>query len=90
LVTRLLVVSFDSLYTENNIGNGGAIQLSEALKANTALTALDLFSKRHVTSFHSLSTDNKIGSEGAIKMAEALISNPSLTTLNLGSNRLIA
>jgi hypothetical protein len=40
-VTYLLFHSF-SIHTENKIGDEGVIKLSEALKSNTCLYALDL------------------------------------------------
>jgi hypothetical protein len=51
-VIDLLFLSF-SLNTETNIGDEGAIKLSEALQSNTSLTTLNLSSNRLVASLHS-------------------------------------
>jgi hypothetical protein len=64
------------------------IKLSEALKSNTSLTALDLYSKACCFISFSRNTDNNVGSEGVTKLSEVLKSNTSLTKLNLGGNRL--
>ena len=68
--------------------------MSEALKSNTTLTALDLRCeerrhKRHPSAIHSFSflfasTDNNVGDTGATSLCEALKSNTTLTTLYLG------
>ena len=70
--------------------------MSEALKSNTTLTALDLGCKykrrRHrikvlfnnkLCFFLILSTDNKIGFAGTKALCEALKSNKTLMKLNL-------
>ena len=59
--------------SENNIGDGGARRLSEALKKNQSLTSLVL-------------VDNNIGDEGARSLSEALEKNQSLTSLDLWGN----
>jgi Ran GTPase-activating protein (RanGAP) involved in mRNA processing and transport len=86
----LLIHSF-LLNTGNNIGTEAAIKLSEALKSNSSLTRLNLWSNKLVSSVHSfsLNTGTNIGEEGAIKLSEALKANSSLTSLNLGGNGLV-
>src|SRR5690606_29195462 len=79
------VTHFISLNTANNIGSEGAIKLSEALKVNTSLTWLDLYSNGLVASFHSHSIQI-IKLVGAVKLSEALKLNTSLTYLNLRGN----
>ena len=81
--------------TGNEIGDTGATSLSESLKSNTTLTALDLRSedKRKKThkdihqqftlSFLFSSTDNEIGDTGATSLSESLKSNTTLTRFNL-------
>ena len=72
--------------------------MSEALKSNTTLTALNnggedkrkKTHKRHPSTIHYFSflfssTGNKIGDTGATSLSEALKSNTTLTTLNLWS-----
>ncbi|KAF9355426.1 hypothetical protein BGX26_006576 [Mortierella sp. AD094] len=59
----------------NQIGDEGALALSETLKTNTTLTTLDLES-------------NRIQKEGALALSEALKTNTTLTTLNLQSNEI--
>jgi hypothetical protein len=83
-VTDCCFISF-SLNTDADIGNEGAIKLSEALKANSSLASLLLRSSLHFISF-SLNTDSGIGSEGGIKLSEALIGNTSLKSLDLWGN----
>ncbi|WP_341792955.1 leucine-rich repeat domain-containing protein [Rickettsia endosymbiont of Ceutorhynchus obstrictus] len=60
---------------DNNIGEGGAKELAEALKSNNSLTSFSLSS-------------NNIGEGGAKELAEALKSNNSLTRLDLSSNNI--
>ena len=82
--------------TGNDIKDIGATSMSEALKSNTTLTALDLSCqdkrekthKRHPSTNHSFflhftSTDNNIDEKGATSMSEALKSNTILTKLNM-------
>ena len=69
--------------------------MSEALKSNTTLTALYLWSEdkrhaRHPSTIHSFSflfttTGNKIGDIGATSLSDALKSNTTLTALYLWS-----
>ena len=80
--------------TVNDIGDTGATSLSDALKSNTTLTKLNLFSqhKRNNTQmtpinnplFSTLkSTANNIGDTGATSLSDALRSNTTLTRLDL-------
>ena len=81
--------------TDNYIGETGATSLSEALKSNTTLTELDLWSedkrkkthKRHPSTIHSCIiftiTGNNIGDTEATSLGEALKSNTTLTAFNL-------
>ena len=70
--------------------------MSESLKSNTTLTALDLESedkrmkthKRRPSAIHSFhftftSTGNDIGERGATSLSESLKSNTTLTALDL-------
>ncbi|KJE97551.1 hypothetical protein CAOG_09082 [Capsaspora owczarzaki ATCC 30864] len=59
----------------NRIGNAGAQAIAVALKVNTTLTQLDLWS-------------NQIGDEGAQAIAEALRANTTLTWLKLSYNQI--
>ena len=61
--------------SSNNIGDGGAIALAEALKVNASLTVLYLMS-------------NGISPAGASALAEMLKLNTSLTVLNLNYNNI--
>ena len=74
----------------------GATSLSEALKSNTTLTRLHLWSEdkkkedtqktsinNSLFSFLFIPTGNKIGDTGAASLSEALKSNTTLTKLNL-------
>jgi hypothetical protein len=74
----------------NNIGNEGAIKLSEALKSNSSLSDLNLSGDTCCLISFSLNTENKIGNEGAIQLFEALKSNTSITSLNLNGFKLVA
>ena len=79
----------------NDIGERGAISLSDALKSNTAITQLDLIceDKRNNTQMASISnlhfsilnksSGNKVGETGATSLSDALKSNTTLTKLNL-------
>ena len=79
--------------TGNKIGERGAESLSDALKSNATLTALNLEGehKRNNTqmtsinnplfSIHINSTDNSIGEAGRASLSDALKSNTTLTTL---------
>ena len=81
--------------TGNNIGDAGTTSMSDALKSNTTLTKLNLWSeeKRNDTlkaftekPLYSLliqSTDNAIGGTGATSLSDALKSNTTLTKLDL-------
>jgi hypothetical protein len=82
-----LFISF-SLNTGNELGNEGAIQLSEALKSNSSLTSLDLSSNR-LCSFHLLTdyAGNVIHSRAARKLFKALKSNASLASPDLSGNK---
>ena len=89
--------SFLIISTGNDIGERGAISLSESLKSNTTLTEfyLSCEDKRKKTQMTSInnslvsllftSTDNKIGETGATSLSEALKSNTTLTELYLNS-----
>ena len=82
--------------TENIIGSAGATSLSDALKANIALTELDLSCehKRNNTQMASVNNPlfpilikpkgNNIGKKGATSLGNALKSNTTLAKLNLG------
>ena len=70
--------------------------MSDALKLNTTLTVLDLYSeftkkqhKRHPFAIHSFpfspKTGNKIGERGATSLSDALKSNTTLIRFSLGS-----
>jgi hypothetical protein len=74
----------------NEIGDRGAIKLSEALKSNSSLTSLDLFCNRLVASFHSNSIQLIRLVLKATKLFEAFKSNTSLTSLSLNRNILVA
>jgi hypothetical protein len=85
------LLHFFSLITAKKISNEGAAKLSEILKTNTSLTALNL----HRTTTYcfvsfSLYTGNNIGYEGALELCEALKSNSSLTALNLSGNSFVS
>ena len=83
--------------TDIDIGERGATLLSESLKSNTTLTALDLSSKdkrRRTKDVHQqftifpllfTTTGNNIGDTGATSLSEGLKSNTTLTLLNLSS-----
>ena len=79
------------MQTENSIGDTGATSLSEALKSNSTLKALDLTCgypqithKQFVSCvICSQSTDCGIGETGATSLGEALETNVTLTALNL-------
>ena len=60
----------------------GARALSESLKNNTMLTALDLSGEDDW-----LRTNENIGEEGAIMITEALKTNSTLTLLNLSCDK---
>ena len=60
---------------QNNIGDEGIKELTEALKTNTTLTTLNLQQKN-------------IGDEDIKALAEALKTNTTLTTLNLQQNNI--
>ena len=74
--------------TGNNIGNGKATSMSEALKTNTTLTKLDLGCKhkRNKTLIFIFirSIGSNIGDIGATSMSEALKTNTTLAKLDLG------
>ena len=79
---------------ENKIGDEGTRALSEALKANTTLTALNLHGDQqqdtaaqqgHQTVMSKDNTGNEIGVEGARALSEALKVNTTLETLDLAS-----
>jgi Leucine-rich repeat (LRR) protein len=59
----------------NNIGDGGAVALAEAMKVITSLTRMDV---RY----------NDIGIGGAVALAEAVKVSTSLTSLDLGDNNI--
>ena len=67
------------VWTDYNIGAEGARALSESLKINTMLTALDLSGER--------GSNENIGEEGAIMIIEALKTNSTLTLLNIGRDK---
>jgi hypothetical protein len=67
-----------------NIGNEGAIELSNALELNSTLA-----SNSGVT-VCKFNTGNDIDSKGMIKLAEVLKSNTSLTSLNLSGIAIIS
>ena len=82
--------------TDNDIGDTGAISLSESLKSSTTLTQLNLESENKrkedtqmtsinnsLSSFLFTSTDNKIRDTGATSLSESLKSNTTLTELYL-------
>ena len=81
--------------TDEVIGDTGATSLSEALKSNTTLTKLNLWSENtrkkapnlHPTN-HSLrfifsSSESNVGNSGATSLSESLKSNTTLTELHL-------
>ena len=93
---HLQITFFSS--TDNDIGERGAASLSESLKSNTTLTALNISgedkrqktlkrlpSTIHFFLFLFTSTGNTIGNTGATTLSEALKSNTTLTKLSLGS-----
>jgi hypothetical protein len=89
-VTTCCFIAF-SLDTVNDIGDEGAIKLSEALKENSSLTSLGLYSNRLFFFISiSLNTGNDIGVEGVIKLSEALKSNTSVVSLDLSGSILSA
>ena len=68
--------------------------LGEALKINTSLVTLNLWSRIQHTSMNAywnyllfFFKDNVIGNDGVSKIYEGLKKNSSLTILNLGSDR---
>ncbi len=71
------------VWTGNKIGAEGARALSESLKNNTMLTALDLSGTYYEDDDYLLETNENIGEEGAIMIIEALKTNSTLTLLNL-------
>jgi len=79
MLSELLKANAIPLKTLNlggcNIGDEGAIMISESLKTNTTLTTLDL-------------GVNNIGDEGAIMISESLKINTTLTTLRLWSDEI--
>jgi hypothetical protein len=78
-------------HKDNPIGSEGVIKVAEALKSNSSLTTLYLYSNNLDASFNShWITDANIDSEGAIKLSTALKLNTSLTSLDIVCNRLIA
>jgi hypothetical protein len=85
----VFLFSFHAHSLGNNIGTEGAIKLFEALKSNTTLTSLDLYSNG-VFVFIAHSLGNNIATEGVLKRPEALESNSSLTNLTLDGRRLVA
>lgn len=81
-------------YTENGIGESGAIMISELLKTNTTLTSLDLSSARMNSRIEMCRIKrclkvNMIWGLGITMLSEALIINNTLIELNLTSNLLI-
>eukprot|EP01094_Clydonella_sp_ATCC50884_P017021 TRINITY_DN2893_c0_g1_i4.p2 TRINITY_DN2893_c0_g1~~TRINITY_DN2893_c0_g1_i4.p2 ORF type:complete len:131 (-),score=26.59 TRINITY_DN2893_c0_g1_i4:74-418(-) len=60
---------------ENNIGDGGAAHVADALRVNTSLKKLYL-------------EGNNIGPEGAAQLADALRGNTSLKRLDLIENNI--
>eukprot|EP00937_MAST-01D_sp_MAST-1D-sp2_P005239 g5239.t1 len=64
----------------NDIGDGGVIAISEALKTNSTLTELGLQSEWN--------SSNKIGPAGAQALADMLKVNSPLTSLNLYNNNI--
>ena len=79
--------------TGNGIGPEGATALSEMLKDNTTLSALNINSKEKwkTTKKNGKNEDgrvgNNIGIEGAKSISEMLQDNATLTTLNLECER---
>ena len=82
--------------TDNKIRDIGTTSLSEALKSNTKLTTLNMWSedkrkthKRYPPAIHFFSilitsTDNYIEETGATSLSDALKSNTTLTKLSFG------
>ena len=75
------------------IGETGTASLSGALKSNTTLTKLNLWSENlnnmHTNgihkqpTLHNKLTDNRVGDTGATSLSDALKTNTTLTELNL-------
>ena len=61
--------------SDNNIGDKGAEEIAEALKANKSVTRIDL-------------SGNEIGNSGALDIAEALKANNSVTEIDLSCNEI--
>ena len=80
------------MHVVNNIGDGGAGMISEALTVNTKLAKLNIFGIEYFFSsdliiiFRVLffCSGNKIGVEGARLISDALKKNSTLIELNLG------
>ena len=81
-------------WTGNEIGDSGAIMISETLKVNTTLTELYLqgdeqeykWKREGNEKERNKWTGNKIGDEGASKISESLKVNTTLTDLWLGGD----
>lgn len=71
------VIIFIPSLLDNQIGDGGCVFLSSALKSNTTLTCL-ILSSIVIDIYH---VENWIGNEGAKEMASALKTNKTLTEL---------
>ena len=82
------------------IGSAGAISLSDALKSNTTLTAIDLYGghqkKQHKNGIHqqltlsilNKSKDNQIEEKGATSLSDSLMTNTTLIQLHLDCKKL--
>ena len=76
----------------NSIGLEGARRITEGLKCNRTLTALELYGdeekKNKVDIFEErkIWTGNNIGDEGVRLISEELKGNSTLTELNLGGD----
>ena len=81
-------------WTGNEIGDSGAIMISETLKVNTTLTELYLqgdeqeYKWKREGNVNEMNkwTANRIGDSGANKISETLKVNSTLTELHLGGD----
>ena len=79
---------YNSVLTDNNIGDEGCIMLSESLKSNSTLKELYLTSDEIIKVKKSFLNDllslyNNIGVEGSSALGEALMHNSTLKRLDL-------
>jgi cortexillin 1/2 len=87
----------------NNLGDDGAAQIAELIKANPHLTTINISGNKIgnrgaqaiADAFHSDSdvitidlSDNEIGTEGALALSKAFDSNKVLIEINLSNNKI--